>query len=66
MTPNEVGHHIKESKRLLIMVREHIGDVVNSMAAMHAIRQNCPNAHITVSVGERAAGVLGTRRTLTC
>ncbi len=58
MTGPDAGALLRGSKRILVMVRQHIGDVVNSTAAIHAIRQNCPSAFIGVSVGEKAAGVL--------
>lgn len=44
--------------RLFVFLREHIGDVVNSTAALHCLRQRFPNAHLCVEVGERAAEVL--------
>ena len=43
--------------RILVMLREHIGDVVNSTGALLEIRECFPNAHITVEAGERTVGV---------
>lgn len=45
-------------KRLLVLCREHIGDLVNTTAGIWAIRQNFPSAHLVVEVGERAISVL--------
>lgn len=58
MTGNEAGALLRESKRILIMVRQHIGDVVSSTAAIYAIRKACPSAYISVSCGEKATGAL--------
>lgn len=44
--------------RLFVFLREHIGDVVNSTAALYCLRQRFPNAHLCVDVGERALEVL--------
>lgn len=40
------------------MMKEHLGDVVNSTGALKTLRRELPEAKITVSVGEWAAGVL--------
>lgn len=45
-------------KRLLVLCREHIGDLVNTTAGIWALRQNFPSAHLVVEVGERATSVL--------
>lgn len=44
--------------RLFVFLREHIGDVVNSTAALHCLRQRFPDAYLCVEVGERAVEVL--------
>lgn len=44
--------------RLFVFLREHIGDVVNSTAALHCLRQRFPDAHLCVEVGERAVEAL--------
>lgn len=44
--------------RLFVFLREHLGDVVNTTAALHCLRQRFPDAYLCVEVGERAAGVL--------
>ncbi len=47
-----------EPARVFVFLREHIGDVVNSTAALTCLRRRFANAHLCVEVGERAAGVL--------
>jgi len=44
--------------RLLLLTREHIGDILNTTASLAAIRAHFPDAKIVVEVGERAAPVL--------
>ncbi len=44
--------------RVLVLLREHIGDVVNSTAALHCLRRRFARAYLCVEVGERAAEVL--------
>lgn len=44
--------------RLFVFLREHIGDVVNSTAALHCLRRRFAGAYLCVEVGERAAAVL--------
>lgn len=46
------------TQRVFVFLREHIGDVVNSTAALHCLRRRFPQAHLCVEVGERAAQVL--------
>jgi heptosyltransferase-2 len=46
------------NRRILIMLREHIGDVVNSVPALRSIRGHYPGAHIAAEVGDRAADLL--------
>lgn len=59
MSPDEALRFLSQpGRRLLLMLRQHIGDVVNSTAAIHTVRQGCPQAFIGVSVGERAVEVL--------
>ncbi len=43
---------------ILVLAREHIGDLVCTTPALRSIRQRYPNAHIAIEVGERAACVL--------
>ena len=45
-------------KKILIMGREHIGDVVNATGAIRSIRKLFPDAFICVEVGERATDLL--------
>lgn len=47
-----------EPARVFVFLREHIGDVVNSTAALHCLRRRFPQAHLCVEVGERAVEVL--------
>ncbi|MGQ9488840.1 MAG: lipopolysaccharide heptosyltransferase II [Armatimonadota bacterium] len=47
-----------EPSRVFVFLREHIGDAVNSTAALHCLRQRFPRAHLCVEVGERAVQVL--------
>lgn len=47
-----------EPSRVFVFLREHIGDAVNSTAALHCLRQRFPRAHLCVEVGERAVDVL--------
>lgn len=44
--------------RIFVPCREHIGDIVNTTAAIACLRENFPDAKIVVEVGERAASVL--------
>lgn len=48
----------REVNRVFVFLREHIGDIVNSTAALYCLRQRFPTAHLCVEVGERAAPVL--------
>lgn len=48
----------KEPSRIFVFLREHIGDIVNSTAALQCLRQCFPQAHLCVEVGERAAEVI--------
>lgn len=43
---------------ILVLAREHIGDLVCTTPALRSLRDLYPNAHITVEVGSRAASVL--------
>lgn len=45
-------------KRVFVFLREHVGDIVNSTAALHCLRRRFPTAYLCVEVGERAAPVL--------
>jgi len=47
-----------QPSRVFIFLREHIGDVVNSTAALHCLRRRFADAYLCVEVGERAAEVL--------
>lgn len=47
-----------QPSRVFVFLREHIGDVVNSTAALYCLRQRFPNAYLCVEVGERAVEVL--------
>ncbi len=44
--------------RLFVFLREHIGDVVNSTAALYCLRRRFSRAYLCVEVGERAVEVL--------
>jgi lipopolysaccharide heptosyltransferase II len=48
----------RQPARVFVFLREHIGDVVNSTAALHCLRRRFPDTHLCVEVGERAAEVL--------
>lgn len=43
---------------ILVMTREHLGDLVCTTPALRSLRRLYPHAHIVVEVGERAACVL--------
>ncbi len=43
---------------IIVMAREHIGDLVCTTPALRALRLKFPVAHIAIEVGERAACVL--------
>jgi len=43
---------------ILVLTREHIGDLVCTTPALRSLRRLYPEAHIVVEVGERAACVL--------
>lgn len=45
-------------ERVFVFLREHVGDIVNSTAALHCLRQRFPTVYLCVEVGERAAPVL--------
>ena len=45
-------------KRVLIICREHVGDIVNSTPYIRALQQKFSGARFTVDVGQNAAGVL--------
>lgn len=47
-----------QPSRVFVFLREHIGDVVNSTAALHCLRQRFPNAYFCVEVGERGVEAL--------
>jgi ADP-heptose:LPS heptosyltransferase len=44
--------------RIFAPGREHIGDAANLTGPLRGLRELFPSAHITVEIGERAAGVL--------
>lgn len=45
-------------QRVLVICREHVGDIVNSTPYIRALQQRFPKARFTVDVGFSAAGVL--------
>ena len=45
-------------RRIVVLTREHIGDLVCTTPALRSLRRLYPDAHIAVEVGERAACVL--------
>ncbi len=45
-------------RSILVLTREHIGDLVCTTPALRSLRRLYPEAHIVVEVGERAACVL--------
>jgi len=45
-------------RSIIVLTREHIGDLVCTTPALRSLRALYPDAQITVEVGERAAGVL--------
>ncbi|MCL6475636.1 MAG: glycosyltransferase family 9 protein [Firmicutes bacterium] len=47
-----------QPSRVFVFMREHIGDVVNSTAALYCLRRRFAEAYLCVEVGERAAEVL--------
>ncbi|MCW3052967.1 MAG: ADP-heptose--LPS heptosyltransferase [Chthonomonadales bacterium] len=49
---------MSRSLSLLVLTREHIGDLVCTTPALRSLRRLYPDAHIVVEVGERAACVL--------
>lgn len=44
--------------RILVICREHIGDIVNTTGAIACLRASFPDAKLVVDVGERAVPVL--------
>lgn len=44
-------------QRILVMGREHIGDLVNTTGALLQLRKRFPRAHMVLECGERAVGV---------
>ena len=55
---SDVTPQKSEPKRIVVLTREHIGDLICTTPALRSLRRLFPNAHITVEVGERAACVL--------
>jgi len=49
---------MSRSLSILVLTREHIGDLVCTTPALRSLRRLYPEAHIVVEVGERAACVL--------
>lgn len=45
-------------EKIIVLTREHIGDLVCTTPALRSLRRLYPKAHIAVEVGQRAAGVL--------
>lgn len=45
-------------RRILVIAREHIGDLVNSTAAIAEIVRAFPDSEITLEAGEKAIGIL--------
>ena len=43
---------------IVVLTREHIGDLVCTTPALRSLRRLYPDSHIVVEVGERAACVL--------
>jgi lipopolysaccharide heptosyltransferase II len=48
----------QQPRSIIVLTREHIGDLVCTTPALRSLRRLYPQAHIAVEVGERAAGVL--------
>jgi ADP-heptose:LPS heptosyltransferase len=48
----------REPKRILVLCRDFVGDIVNSTGALHSIAQRFPNAEITLYIGHRGAPVV--------
>ena len=57
---NDVSERKDEAapRSIIVIAKEHIGDLVNTIPALRSLRRLYPRAHITVDVGERAACVL--------
>jgi heptosyltransferase II len=57
-------HHASQNQcsespcKIIVLAREHIGDLVCTTPALRSLRLLCPRSRITVEVGERAACVL--------
>jgi lipopolysaccharide heptosyltransferase II len=49
---------IARQMKIIVLTREHIGDLVCTTPALRSLRRRYPDARITVEVGERAACVL--------
>ncbi len=45
-------------RSIIVLAREHMGDLICTSPALRSLRSLYPSAHIVVEVGERAAGVL--------
>jgi lipopolysaccharide heptosyltransferase II len=48
----------RSPRSLIVLAREHIGDLVCTTPALRSLRRLYPDTHISVEVGERAACVL--------
>ncbi len=57
----EISTPLRDNKQphsIIVLTREHIGDLVCTTPALRSLRKLYPTAHIAVEVGERAACVL--------
>ena len=45
-------------RSIIVLTREHIGDLIGTTPALRSLRRRFPKAHIAVEVGERAACIL--------
>lgn len=48
----------EDTSPVLVMGMEHLGDIVNTVPALRAIRRHHPHSHIVVQVGERTPELL--------
>ena len=58
LTPISPSDSQFSPRSILVLAREHIGDLVGTTPALRSLRHRFPEAHIAVEVGERAACVL--------
>jgi ADP-heptose:LPS heptosyltransferase len=65
-----INKNLSTNPRILLLRPDHLGDLVLTTPIFHALKQNAPNAHITMMVGPWSSEIVarhpGIDRLLTC